>query len=298
MSEGFTDEVTLLVDRMRELKGFNWDLIHPNYDYNNLKEDKKNPYSQYNLRLNECKSKRKLIALKNQVHTQNFDLLIADEDRPVIDLIIKSHGVIFNGYIRDRIAKDKPNNIDVLIPQSSREDFHKAMEILKYTWFKTQSKHIADNYLDDEDARMDNVFLYEKPKTLDVKVLFVNHDIESRVKVLAPHKFSDYDVNALTYDGKSLYVYFNKDIDVTPIIENIQKKKAVQYMSMENFYRDRSLWEACENQGSQGLKTFLANLNPKATIELAASLKIAELGYDIILPTEEQKKLWKSENEN
>lgn len=129
---------------------------------------------------------------------------------PLFEVLFENKGVVYGGYLRDIIAGDKPNDIDVVLFEDKLDSFLEATIKLGYT------KTIKD----------DGLIVLTKANCLKVEAFADGKSTDD--VTLGASCDPDYSVNLLTTNGKELYSWVDAQGSVTDIISNILARVAVE----------------------------------------------------------------------
>jgi hypothetical protein len=131
-----------------------------------------------------------------------------------IDFIKNNMISIYGGIIRDIIAGDTPNNIDVIVSYKKHGDFWKYITRLGYTRNSKLNQHVDS---------------YSKQGSLDINIY--NVEMDPKKDILYPsNTIPDFDVNLLAFNGQYLYEWTNSPtLCVANIIDRIKRREAIQH---------------------------------------------------------------------
>jgi hypothetical protein len=128
---------------------------------------------------------------------------------PILQKLWSLKGVVFGGFLRDVIANDEPNDMDVCLLWSKYKDF---------TDYLTSSGYQNQKHLSIEDQEV-----WTKADSITLEILLLE-DEEAKDCLLGPCCDPDFDVNLLTTDGEKFWPWVgleewtldDGDIDIRP----------------------------------------------------------------------------------
>lgn len=141
-----------------------------------------------------------------------MSLSIPKKYQELVNLVLKHHGCIFGGAVRDFLTEVDPNDIDISMSDLVVQDFYFDLLLLGY------------------EPLSDNKFVNKFVKgNIIADVVELPEDSEVFVDIYVP---PDFDVNTLAWDGKRLFNYWvdtknseDTPYDITEILAHIAMRK-------------------------------------------------------------------------
>ena len=136
----------------------------------------------------------------------------------VFEIIFHHNGIVFGGYIRDMIAKVKPNDIDAVVPYKNSYDI-----LDELTELYQSEPEILDCSSDDRELV---IYSFQAEGLDKLEIHFYNPSADS---LIGDAMVPDFDVNLLCCCPKYGLVNYSKQNQYTvkTIIRNIRNRRAV-----------------------------------------------------------------------
>lgn len=150
---------------------------------------------------------------KHSLIEDMLELYVLPEDREIVREVLRKRGAIYGGYLRDVIAGEEPNDIDIIL-----SELRYGLEFIKYL--------LSKGYQLDYEGKNDTI-IATKSGARKLELAFVE-DSPDEV-LIGPVSGPDFDVNLLLLgeDGV-LRNWMDPNEDIIEIIENITSRRAVR----------------------------------------------------------------------
>lgn len=161
--------------------------------------------------------------------------MVKIEVKQIIEIALRHNGIVFGGFLRDKIAGNKPRDLDLFFSEE------KAVHAFTFELMENapwRRAIVAKGYYNGMQCAVTHHRLIS-PHMTEVEyidVLYSSHGVQK-----LPWAYRrDADVNMLWRDRRGLYVY-GSDLDLFEIIRNCQTKQFVELSGMTEKRRQKLL---------------------------------------------------------